>query len=202
MDKVKDQFNWKCKHLKIRKYKDANAKEPYEVTTIEGNLITNNGLKTLWRAITGMTTNQVVEGTGGWFDFRASQLYIGVGNNLGSTALESNVTDVRLNGDEQDYVLINQESGITYIDSDINGPQIKIEATFDGQTGNFPWYEWGVFNGNPNSPGNRTNPTDASSNPGVDYNIVMLNHKIEAMGVKPLGAVWIAEAVFQLQNGS
>lgn len=197
---------WKCKEFRITKYAsehDFNLKTPYDVTIIHNNLITSNGLKALWRCITGAATNSVVGGTGGWFDFSKTNIYIGVGDNGGSsTTVSASVTDVKLNATTNvAYSNIDQTHGIVYLDTeDLAGPEISIQATFMGATANFSWNEWGVFNGDPSNKGDRTLPVNTSSIPGVDYNLIMLNHKCEAMGTKPLGAVWVCDVLFQLRN--
>lgn len=205
MTKVQS-MQWVCKYFKINKYKTESDYSKGIIDSTEyhkGNLITSNGLKALWRCITGLATNQVTGGTGGWFDFSQSNLFVGVGDNGGSSAtIPASVNDVKLNATTNvAYSNIDQTHGIVYLDTeDLAGPQISIQATFMGANANFSWNEWGVFNGDPSNKGDRTLPVSTSSVPGIDYNIIMLNHKCESMGTKPLGAVWVCDMLFQLRN--
>jgi hypothetical protein len=53
----------------------------------------------------------------------------------------------------------------------VNGNQVTFRTTFNGGDANFTWAEWGVFN---------------AASGGT-----MLNRKVQALGAKNSGAVWV-----------
>lgn len=208
--KINTTALWKCKELKLIKYdteKDYQENKPSSVESHEGNLVTNNGLTTLWHIITGDTASSTTYPKG-FYPFAKSEtvdnFYVGIGKSSDS----AKQTDVAL-GDPIAYAPISKQANgnyITYSSSDTGNPSITIEAIFNATTtsGNADdvWGEWGIFNGNPLNPGSRTAATATDTNfvPGVDYDIVMLNHKVETMGTKASGSVWITQITIELQN--
>lgn len=214
--KINTTALWKCKELKLIKYdteKDYRENKPSSVESHEGNLVTNNGLTTLWHIITGDTEPSTTYPKG-FYAFAKrdadseknisalDDFYVGIG----TSSQSAQVTDVALNSSTAYYAPISKQTNgnyITYSSSDTGNPSITIEAVFDATTANDVWGEWGIFNGNPSNPGsNRIAATagDTSFVPGVDYNIVMLNHKVETMGTKASGSVWITQITIELQN--
>lgn len=181
---MNQELNWKCNYLKVTKYENSekfDRGESYETKVVEGNLITLEGMKTLWKCIT--------QSSDSFNYFDQANTRIGIGN--GSTPATINDTD--LNGSSKVYQSL-VANGISYDDeagstASGNSASITLKAQFDGTTANYEWNEWGIFNGDKS----QVSPT---------VPVVMLNHKVESMGIKVNGSVWVVEARIQLQNAS
>ena len=201
--------NWKCKEFKIVKYnttEDYESQKPSQIDRFEGNCVTINGLKTLWHLING-TKPIGASDSYTVYPFNEDNLYIGVGTGNSPVATPQDVmlTAQQATGAGQTaYAKIVLEDGATSkfsYNSDDNSCSMTISAMFESNAAKFTWCEWGIFNGNPADPGSRKIPASNSADL-KDYDIVMLNHKTEAMGTKEQGSIWIVQVTITLQNGS
>jgi len=112
---------------------------------------------------------RMVTGEAGLTPFDENNSYIGVGNGTDP----ENASQTGLTGTQKYYKRV--DSGYPKI----NGNQITFRATFNIDEANFTWNEWTVANG----------PND---------NAINLNRKVEALGSKTSGQVWIMEITLSI----
>ena len=142
-------------------------------TKVNGNLLLDGGITIMWSNI-GTTGTQ----------FNAANSRLGVGTD--STAASAGQT--HLNPTVSGSVFY-QLLDATY--PQISGQTILYQATFDGNTANFLWQEFGVDN-------------DAADGAGVSiasYNfgaIGLMNRLVVSQGSKSLGQTWILQLSIQL----
>lgn len=143
---------------KITKYTDADAKakgDAYETKDIDGNLLTNEGINELLTILGSAASGTKYDNT---------NAYLIVGTGVGAAAA----------GDTEATFTAGVKAGMevgypTYGTSQ----QIIWKASFDGDTANQAWNEFGVLN---------------ASSAGK-----LLNRKVETEGTKTLGQVWDLE---------
>ena len=123
------KFNGDYKSLEDALKKKA---EPYEVIKIDGNLLLNEGINTLWTLVCG----------GSATNFSNGNAYIGVGD---SNAAES-ATQTGLQGTNKAYK--GMDSGYPTYGS---AQKATWQATFGSNEANFTWNEITVANGNSDS---------------------------------------------------
>jgi len=102
--------------------------------------------------------------------FDNANAYIGVGN--GTTAFEKTQTD-----------LVGANKVRKKVDADYpirSANAIDFRATYGANDANFDWEEWGVFN---------------ASTGGV-----MLNRKVENLGTKASGSIWVLTVTITVNN--
>lgn len=180
-------------NMRIEKYRDREsyaAGQPDEVHHVKGNTATNKGLFTLWQLVNGCdpnTSNITWPGDGtnpaesnytGVYPLNSSYTYLGVGDSSASAS----ATDMALQGSNQAWVQC--DTGypmVTYANSQNT---LQVKATFDSDTANFAWNEWGVANGDHPGAGSFSSPRD-------EYNVVLFNRRTDTMGQKASGAVWV-----------
>lgn len=189
-------------NLRIEKYNDDDSFRkgiPDEVQHIKGNTATMIGLFTLWNLAMGKGTsdpdgytyNNISYTVEGFYPLSHDNAYIGVGT---GTSQES-LNDTGLSAGEQ--------SSRAYVQAEVNYPAIdsanpnimQVKAVFGSTVAAFSWQEWGVFNGNPDNPGQDRSAMNDSTHTG---NIVMFNHKVEDMGTKSANATWVIIGDFVL----
>jgi len=144
---------------------DALGIDPYEVTKIDGNLVTTAG----W----GRITTLLNAGTGNLITSTTAR--VGAGNGGGSAA----VGDTDLSAAAGSANRWFQTSTVTVPSS----TQLQFVATFGTADGNFAWQEFGIDIGT------------ATVTSGNTVNAVLLNHKTSiAQGTKASGQTWTATA--------
>lgn len=112
---------------------------------------------------------RAVRGDAGLTFFNESNTYIGVGD--GTTPESSNQTG--LSGSNKYYKKV--DSGYpTILDN-----RITFRATFNDNEANFTWNEWSVAN-------------------GASDTAVNLNRKVETLGTKPQGAIWVLQVTLSI----
>lgn len=129
MKQVHELAQW-CPRWTIRKYADDAAHSqdrPYEVSTIDGNLLLNAGITQLL---------ELLGGTGGTA-YSNANAQLGVGD--GTTAAAA--TQTALQGTNTAY----QAVDTSY--PSVAGETITWQATFAGAAANFSWQEFAVLNG-------------------------------------------------------
>jgi hypothetical protein len=94
--------------------------------------------------------------------FSNANANLGVGDS--STAENAAQTDLQASSNK-----LRKGMNATY--PQISGNQVTFQATFGSSDANFAWSEWGIFN---------------ASSSGT-----MLNRKVQALGTKSSGAVWV-----------
>lgn len=128
---MKDQMFYQTRWT-IRRYADESAfrrDERYHQSTIEGNLLLNEGITALQNLLTGAAET----------NFGNATAYIGVGDS--ATAESASQTGLQA-ATNKAYVAV--ESGYPAIASQTT----TWRAVFDGSTANFAWNEFTVANGN------------------------------------------------------
>ena len=184
--KKKPETFWTA-NIRIEKYNNDESYRkgiPDDIQYVEGNTATTKGLFTLWHLAMGddETTSVTFGGTTytGVYPLKPTDdqsnvyTYIGVGD--GTDTASAN--DTALTGSNTEYMSC--EEGFPSISSEQpNVLQVKVE--FGPDDANWAWNEWGVFNGNPDSPGSGR---DANS-------VVMFNRRQEEMGTKAQGSTWV-----------
>lgn len=188
---INNNIGWKCKNFQILKFNSEESKQsgiPDSIESHPGNLVTLNGMFTLWNLILGSGVTE------GFYPFNADNLKVGIGS--GTTPATS--SDVSLGSA---LAFSKADSTEVKIDKDNDKALIQIQSSFGADVANGSWNEWGIFNGDPLNPDSgRTAPTGTDQTPGTDYNIVMLNHKVEPMGTKQQGASWTVIITIELSN--
>lgn len=213
-------INWKCEEFKIKKY---DTQEDYNKGIIsseevyEGNLVTNIGLFTIFSLLTDFKgtddSHQV-------YPLSPENTYIAIGLGQATGAVSS---DIKLNSmgfasSSTSPMTTNNQVAIeqaTY-PSDTSEPRsdrvvisndsatFTLEAQYGTGVATGTWTEWGIYNGNPIKDildSGRTNPTSDSVSYS-EYNIYLINHKVENMGTKSNTAVWVVNVTISLRNAS
>lgn len=145
--------------------------DPYEVGTVERNLLTTAGLGRITSLITG-AGGQALTNTSG---------RIGVGNGAGTAAIGD--TDLSASAGAANRYF--QPFDATYPTT--SAGTITAFATFASANGNFAWTEFGIDIGTPTVSG------------GATVNAVLLNHKTAiAQGTKVAGQSWTAQATITI----
>lgn len=196
---------WNCREFKITKYDtelDYANSNPSSIEVHKGNVVTLNGLQTLWHLING-TKPASYSAALNVIPYNAENTYIGVGNG-GSTA---SATNSKLDGSSTAYakvVIDDKTESVFNYNRTAGGCSMTIQAKFGSDEAIFNWKEWGIFNGNPSSVNSShiaSTVQDEDINTSA-FNIVMLNHKVEEMGTKAKGSVWVAQVTIDLLNNS
>lgn len=113
---------------------------------------------------------RAVRGDSGLTPFNESNSYLGIGN---GTAPES-ASQTGLQGTSKLYKSV--DSGYPTISNN----RITFRTTFNENEANFAWNEWTVANGNSDS-------------------AVNLNRKVESLGTKPQGAIWVLQVTLYIE---
>jgi hypothetical protein len=118
----------------IRKYASdqdyLEGKEPFEVSSFEGNVLLNEGINNVLLAL--------LCGTDSPNPYSNTYAYIGVGDDDGDVAADADQTG--LQGSNTSYA--SMESGYPSVSSQ----KATWRAVFDGSTGNHAWQEFTVVN--------------------------------------------------------
>lgn len=128
---VKDSVGAKPKWVfsRYNSKEDFEDGKPFDISTIHGNLILNQGIGVL---------QQLLAGTGSPDAFNNANAHIGVGDSDDSVSAGQEGLQA---GANKEYV--GMESGYP----SISGQTTTWRAVFDGDTGNFDWREFTVANG-------------------------------------------------------
>lgn len=188
---LKAILNWTA-NIHIEKYNnDESYKKgiPDDITYVEGNTATYKGLFTIWNLVMGMNPSSSVvyeeghEATG-VYPLSYENTHIAVGNGTATPSPDDTQLDAQSSG----------TSGVDYLykGCDENYPVVllsnpnclQIRVTFGSNEANFEWNEWGVANGDPDTPGENRN----------EDNIVLFNRRKDPMGRKDQGATWVIVA--------
>lgn len=199
---------WNCKEFKITKYENETDYENGKVSDIcryHGNVVTLNGLRTLWHLINGTNPSDSSKA----YPFNKDNTFIGVGTG-GAVASRYDAT---LSGSDTAYSAISatEQSDQPVFNYSVteskDGQSMTISAQFGSDKANFAWNEWGIFNGDPSNPseGRKASSVQSYSDDTIEgslnnYNIVMLNHKVETMGTKAPGSIWEVQVTISLSN--
>jgi hypothetical protein len=154
-------------------YRDFKAERiiPYEIGTVERNLLTTAGLTRITSLITG-AGGQALTNTSG---------RIGVGNGAGTAAIGDTDLSAAAGASNRYF----QPFDATYPTTSAGA--ITAYATFASANGNFAWNEFGIDIGTPTVTG------------GATVNAVLLNHKTSiAQGTKTAGQSWTAQCVITI----
>ena len=154
-------------------YLDFRAEKiiPFEVGTVERNLLTTAGLTRITSLIIG-GGGQALTNTSG---------RIGVGNGAGSAAIGDTDLGAAAGASNRYF----QPFDATY--PTVLAGVITAYATFASANGNFAWNEFGIDIGTPTVAG------------GTTVNAVLLNHKTSiAQGTKTAGQSWTAQATITI----
>lgn len=100
--------------------------DPFEVVTIDGNLLLNAGITRIWNLVAGA----------GGTAFNAANCRLGVGDS--TTAAAATQTDLQAATNKY-YKLCDSVT--------VSGQNLVIVATFGTAVANFAWEEWGIDNG-------------------------------------------------------
>lgn len=136
MAQAGEVIRWRC-HTLLRKYAtDAAflADDPYEVLSIDGNLLVYGGASALWHRLTGGTSVSA---------FSNANAHIGVGDS--ATAAAAGQTDLQAATNK-----LRKAMDSTYplhTDATTSGAaSVVFRSTFGSSDANFAWAEWGIFN--------------------------------------------------------
>ena len=186
------KISWTA-HMRIEKYNNRESFDagiPDEVHNVEGNTATNKGLFTLWQLVMGFDpntsginwpgdgTNPAESNYTGVYPLNATNTYLGVGDSSNAAA----ATNMVLQGTNQAWVQC--DTGYPQVVYTNNQNTLQVKATFDSDTANFTWSEWGVANGDHPGAGSFSSPRD-------EHNVVLFNRRVDTMGTKAVGAVWV-----------
>lgn len=156
-NKLKETFEEKAL-WKITKYADADAKakgESYETKEIDGNILVNEGINELLTILGSAATGTKYDNTNAY-------LIVGTGSGAAAASdTEATFTAGVKEGMEDGYPTYGTDQKIIW------------KASYDGDTANQAWGEFGVLN---------------ASSAGK-----LLNRKVEAEGTKTSGQVWDLE---------
>ncbi len=122
---MKETAKWKPVWT-ITKFNEGES-EPYEVVTIEGNVLLNEGINAIWGVLSGDSSVPA---------YNNANAHIGVGDD--NTA--SDATQTGLLGSNKAYMAM--DTGYPSYGSQ----QIKFKSTFGTDSGNFSWNEFTVSN--------------------------------------------------------
>lgn len=129
---MQDRLGWKTEWT-ITKYENAEALDPYEVITFDGNIALNEGITEVMDLIIGAAATA----------FSAANAYLGVGAD--TTAADATQTGLIAAGNKY-YQLVDSVSA--------TGQTITWQATFGSAVANFAWEEFTIANGSSNSADN------------------------------------------------
>jgi hypothetical protein len=140
--------------------------DPFETVDVDGNLLVTLGLSNIISLLAGS----------GGKALTATQGICGVG----SVSNPATIADTALGGDGSSASAYYQ--GLDAAPS-VTGGQISVVSTFGDTVANFDWNEWCWA------------VCTAPVVPGYDLStagsgVVLLNHKVSSMGVKPSGQAW------------
>ncbi len=157
MSKIKEKANWKPRWT-ITRFASQEDKEKgshYDISKIDGNVLTNAGINRMWELIAGADEE----------DF-ADAAVLAVGTNGDSVAEAATNTEASFTGIVKEAM----EGGYPTFGSD---QKMTWKASFDGDTANISWQEFGVL-------------TKTTSG-------VLLNRVLSDEGSKTEGQVWDLE---------
>lgn len=140
----------------------------------KGNLLTTAGLNAITNLIIG----------GGGQAFNNSRAVIGVG----ASSPTASITDAALAANT---------GSAWHQGADASNPTqangvITCNSTFTSSNGNFAWNEWGWFTVT-------SAITPSATLASVGTAPIMLNHKVQGLGTKVIGATWTLQATITLQ---
>lgn len=150
-----DHLGWQTQ-WQITKYQDADASDPYEVITFDGNLALNEGITEVMALIIGAAATA----------YSAANTYLGVGaDNTAASAAQTGL----IAPSNKVYVLVDSVA--------TSGQTITWQATFGSAVGNFAWEEFTIANGSSDSADN-LNRKVSSQGTKASPNIWILQCKI------------------------
>jgi len=165
-----DVLRWSCL-TSVAKYRDG-WNRPYDVLTIPGNLLMYGGASLIWQCLIGNGTSTAGQAL---TYANASNAYLGVGDS--ATAAAASQSDLQAATNK-----LRRGMNATFpahTDGLASGnASIQFQATYGSADANFAWAEWGLFTA---SSGGR-----------------MLNRKVEALGTKSAGNVWVLTVTLSL----
>jgi hypothetical protein len=185
LEALEDKTYWRC-HTKVERYegdvefevKDTGLLvprsadnglliKPYDVTEIDGNVLTIGGASVQWQTLIGngtTTAGQVLT------YFNNAQAAIGVGDS--TTAAADTQTNLSAATNKLRKAMDSTYPQHTDSNSTAGAKSIIFRSTFATGDANWAWQEWGVFN----------STTDGTGR--------MLNRKVESLGTKTSAASW------------
>lgn len=189
---LKAMINWTA-NLKIEKYNNNESYKkgiPDDITYVKGNTATYKGLFVLWNLVMGKSpSNPIVYEEGqeemGVYPLNNDNTYIAVGNGTATPSPDDTQLDAQTSGGtvNVDYYYKNCDDDYPVVL--LSNPNcLQIRATFGSEMANFEWNEWGVANGDPDSPGDSRDPET----------VVLFNRRKDPMGRKEQGATWVIVA--------
>lgn len=131
IEKIFEKAVWEIK--KFANDDDVLANKPFEVATIDGNLLLNEGINLVW---------DLVAGAGGT-DFGNSNAYLGVGDSDTAAAATQTGLQAAVN-----KLYKAMEAGYP---TSGTSQQIAFKSSFGSSEANFAWKEFTVANGNSDS---------------------------------------------------
>lgn len=165
-----DVIRWRCR-ARVDKYLPGGA-EPHEVLERNGNLLMYGGASLLWQCLIGNGTSTAGQNL---TYPSASNAYLGVGDS--STAAAADQSDLQASTNK-----LRRGMNGTYPShsdgSSSGNASIQFQSTFGSADANFAWAEWALFNA---SSGGR-----------------MINRKVDALGTKSSGNVWVLTVTLSL----
>lgn len=167
---ARDSLLWRPV-ITIEKYRGEDlTRDPYEVVTKVGNLLTTAGLTRITSLITA----------GGGQGATNTSARIGVGNS--STAAAVGQTDLQAAAGAANRWF--QTMDATYPQT--SAGVITFRATVGTADGNFAWNEWCIDIGTP------------TVTTGTTVNATMLNRAVQSLGTKTSAGTWVATATITL----
>lgn len=162
----RDTLTWKCLTEVAKFYGDNTSVEPYEILTINDNLLMYGGASCLWQCLIGngtTTADQVLT------YFNNARAALGVGDS--TTAAVATHTDLQAASNK-----LRKAMDATYpihTDATTSGAaSIVYRSTFATSDANYAWEEWATFN----------TVTAATGR--------MLQRKVQSLGTKTSAATW------------
>jgi hypothetical protein len=145
---------------------------PYDVTEVEGNILTIGGASVQWQTLIGNGTTTAGQAL---TYYNNANAHIGVGANSGTAAVDTQ-TDLQTTPTRKamdaTYPLHTDTTGTA------GSKSITFRSTFATGDANIAWNEWGIFNA---STGGR-----------------MLNRKVESLGTKTSAATRVLTITLSL----